>query len=181
MLAVGDRLAFVATHTLLRQLLAERLDCRPGEIVFRRERCPICGGPNGRPALERPFHSAEFSISRTEGLALVGIASVPVGVDVQTIPEHELARDVGALLHPAEQSELFATDAEDQPAVFARLWTRKEAYLKGIGSGIAHELAADNLGADKPAMAPRGWTLLDLSLGARYAAAAAVRCSVTAA
>ena len=54
------------------------------------------------------------------------------------------------------------------------MWTRKEAYLKGIGTGLARGVAADYLGATGLAPLPAGWSVLDVPVPDGHAAAAAV-------
>lgn len=168
-----DRLAFLAGHILLRQLLSEKLGCRPHEVSYVRRPCPVCGGPNGRPVLDRAAHPLHFSMSRSSGLTLVAIASVPVGVDVQALAEPEAASEVGALLHPAEAQEIESAPRSQRAEVFTRIWVRKEAYLKGIGTGVAHDLATNYLGTRGRAEAPQGWGLVDVPVPAGYVAAAA--------
>jgi 4'-phosphopantetheinyl transferase len=53
------------------------------------------------------------------------------------------------------------------------MWTRKEAYLKALGTGLSRDPAEDYLGADA-ARRPAGWTLLDIFAGPRHNAAVAV-------
>ncbi|GGJ63604.1 hypothetical protein [Streptomyces brasiliensis] len=53
---------------------------------------------------------------------------------------------------------------------------RKEACLKGLGTGLAHGLSADYLGTGPdPAGALPGWTVADVPVGALRTAAIAVR------
>ena len=145
----ADRGAFLAAHLLLRQLLGSELGCSPDEISYIRERCPRCGAPNGRPALARSTPPLHFSISRDGGLILVALAQAPVGVDIQVHADRELAAEVGTLLHSAEREQILAAPAAEQASAFTRIWTRKEAYLKGIGTGVAHGMEAKNLGTDE--------------------------------
>ncbi len=168
-----DRLAFVAGHVLLRQLLSERLGCAQKDVSYARRPCPVCGGPDGRPALDRAASPLYFSMSRSQGLVLVAIASVPVGVDVQALAETDVADDVAALLHPAERREIESAARGERAEAFTHIWVRKEAYLKGIGTGVAHDIAAHYLGTGSDPDTPPGWTLVDLSVPSGYLAAAA--------
>lgn len=57
---------------------------------------------------------------------------------------------------------------EGCPTAFARLWARKEAYLKGLGTGFGRDIAADDVRGDLP-----GWCVTDLPAGPGHAAAVA--------
>jgi 4'-phosphopantetheinyl transferase len=170
---VADRLAFIASRRLLREVLSARLGCPADAITYTRGRCPVCDGPDGRPMLAGAPDQPHFSLSRSDGLALVGVADVPVGVDVQAIPGSEIASDVLRLLHPTERAEIASTP-DAAGARFARLWARKEAYLKGIGTGLAHELDGVYVGGETRPGSPAGWTFVDLPMPVGYVAAAAV-------
>ncbi|MFD3572206.1 4'-phosphopantetheinyl transferase superfamily protein [Streptomyces sp. NPDC058667] len=58
-------------------------------------------------------------------------------------------------------------------AHFARLWTRKEAYLKALGTGLSRHPRIDYLGSDLRRR-PARWAVLDLPAGPGHAAAIAV-------
>lgn len=170
----ADRRRFVAAHLVLRQLLGERLGLAPEELVYRRQPCPNCGGPHGRPAVDGAPAPLHFSLSHSGGYVLVGISSSPVGVDIEALPTMGTVAEVSSLLHPAERAEVATAAPAERPLVFARIWTRKEAYLKGIGSGVALDLAADYLGTEERAAGPKGWAVATVPTGAGYVAAAAV-------
>ena len=169
-----DRLSYLAAHTLLRQLLAARLGLAPQDVAYLREPCPRCGGPHGRPALDGPSRPLHFSLSRSAGVVLIGIAPTPIGVDVEILPPPETVAEVSALLHAAERAEILSAAPTRRAHVFASIWTRKEAYLKAIGIGIATDLDAHYVGTDERATTPAGWTVVNLPVAAGYAAAAAV-------
>jgi 4'-phosphopantetheinyl transferase len=161
------------TRSELRRLLGERLGVVPEALEFVREPCPLCGELHGRPAVARG--RVHFSVARRPGVALIGIATEPVGVDVEGVAVDGTVEDVQALLHPAEQQELRDSAPSERPQLFARIWTRKEAYLKGIGSGVADDLARDYLGLARRCDGPPGWTVIEVPAPEGFAGAAAIK------
>ncbi|PYC83772.1 phosphopantheine-transferase PgaX [Streptomyces tateyamensis] len=169
-----DRVTYSSAHIGLRRLLGGYLDLAPQEVAFTREPCPGCAEPHGRPAVAHPPAPVHFSLSHCRGLAMVGVAPVPVGVDVELRPRPRTVETVLPALHPGEQEELTAVPLEARLELFGRVWTRKEAYLKGLGTGLSRAPGLDYLGAD-PSRRPPGWTVLDVPGGPfRHAAVAVV-------
>lgn len=167
-----DRRRYLASHVGLRVLLGGYLGLDPAEVVLVRETCPCCGGPHGRPAVAGG--ALHFSLSHSGDLAYLAFARVPVGVDVEATPGASAVADVIGSLHPAETAELTALPAEDRRVAMGRVWSRKEAYLKGTGTGLALGLAEPYVSsAPTPATVP-GWTLTDLPAPPGYAAALAL-------
>jgi 4'-phosphopantetheinyl transferase len=170
-----DRWRYVASHLIVRYLLGSYLGVPPRSVAYFREPCPCCGAPHGRPSLHRPTRPLHFSLSRSGGLALIGIASDPVGVDVEAISQRDTVTEVSPLLHPAERTEILSAVPSKRAAAFTRIWTRKEAYLKGVGVGVTRDLTADYLGTEQQAAPPLGWTVVAAPVPAGYVGAAAVQ------
>ncbi|MFD5268543.1 4'-phosphopantetheinyl transferase family protein [Streptomyces sp. NPDC058335] len=178
-----DALLWIAAHIALRRLLAATLGLTPQEVAYDREPCRGCGGPHGRPVL-RPGPGARggepavhFSLSHSGGRALVAVAAAPVGVDIQRTPPARTAQVCVHRLHPGERAELEDLPPDRLGAAFGQLWARKEAYLKGIGTGLERPPRADYLGTPGQGrrLRPPGWTVLDLRCGPAHSAAVAVR------
>lgn len=168
-----DRRQYVAAHTALRRLLGCYLGTDPAALQFYREPCPCCGAPHGRPAVrDAPLH---FSLSHCDGVALLAFASHPVGVDVEKLPSADAVALVAEWLHERERAELAALPMPERPAAFARCWTRKEAYLKGTGTGLAQGLSHDYVGTGTRPAGIVDWTLQDVSAPPGHAAACSVR------
>ncbi|MET4924703.1 4'-phosphopantetheinyl transferase superfamily protein [Streptomyces sp. PSRA5] len=171
-----DRSMYLAAHVGLRLLLGDRLGVHPRDLRFGRDRCAHCGGPNGRPILlDRPG-GPHFSLSHCAGITLVAVADVPVGVDVERLPGRRTVELCLARLHPREREELLRVPRAERPLEFCRLWTRKEAYLKAVGTGLGRGLDRDYLGVGKEGR-PAGWNVVNLSCGPQdrtHAAALAV-------
>lgn len=157
-----DRHAYVAGHLAVRLLLADRLGLPPREIVLLREACPGCGKPHGRPAVA-PHHGLHFSLSHTRELAMVALAGRPVGVDVETLPAEHTIEQLVDQFHPAETASVRGLPRPLRPDRFARVWVRKEAYLKGLGIGLGRPLEADDLTGD-----PHGWSILEVDLSGSH-------------
>jgi 4'-phosphopantetheinyl transferase len=139
-------------------------------VELVREPCPGCGGPHGRPAVGgTPLH---FSLSHSGDLAF---ADAPVGVDVEAAPSQEASAEVAAMLHPQERAELAALPPSAVPESVARCWSRKEAYLKGAGIGLAEGPSVTYVGAGPAPAVPADWSLADVRVASGYAAACAIR------
>ncbi|MER6782734.1 MULTISPECIES: 4'-phosphopantetheinyl transferase superfamily protein [unclassified Streptomyces] len=173
LLRAGDRHRYLASHVGLRVLLGGYLGLAPQEVALVREDCPCCDGPHGRPAVAGG--AVQFSLSHSDDLAYLAFAAVPVGVDVEAVPSAAAVADVLHALHPAETAELSALPAQERPEALARLWSRKEAYFKGTGTGLALGLAEPYVGSGPAPSAVPGWHLTDLPAPAAYAAALALR------
>ncbi|MFF0506719.1 4'-phosphopantetheinyl transferase family protein [Streptomyces fimicarius] len=157
-----DRHTYVAGHLAVRLLLAARLGLPPREINLLREACPGCGKLHGRPAVA-PRHGLHFSLSHTRELAVVALAGRPVGVDVETLPAEPTIEQLVGQFHPAETASVRVLPPALRPQGFARVWVRKEAYLKGLGIGLGRPLDADDLTRD-----PLGWSIHEIDLGGVY-------------
>ncbi|MFI9306478.1 4'-phosphopantetheinyl transferase family protein [Streptomyces triculaminicus] len=168
-----DRARYVIAHLMLRRLMGAYLNVPAGEVEFTREPCPGCGEPHGRPAVAAAG-APHFSLSHGGDLTLIGVAAAPVGVDTEQVPAAHTVGEVSAALHPAERREIMAAPAVRRPAVFTRLWVRKEAYLKGLGTGLGRSPDLDYLGNGGPGTPawPAGWTIVDVPVGTGHAAAA---------
>ncbi|KKZ73737.1 4-phosphopantetheinyl transferase [Streptomyces showdoensis] len=169
----GDRATYLCAHVGLRRLLGAHLGVAPRGVTVERAPCPCCGEPHGRPVL--PDGRLHFSLSHCEGLSLIAVATTPVGVDIERIPAPHLVAELAEVLHPAESAELAALAQDLRPAAFARVWTRKEAYLKGTGVGLGADPSAEYVGSGPVPTAPPGWLLADVAVPSGHQAAVAVR------
>ncbi|MEV4443788.1 4'-phosphopantetheinyl transferase superfamily protein, partial [Streptomyces sp. NPDC049577] len=168
----AHRERYVAAHLGLRRLLGAYLGIGPADVELMREPCPGCGEPHGRPAVAgAPLH---FNLSHAGDLALFAFADTPVGADVEARQPASVVAEVSRLLHPREIAELDALAEGDRPAAFSRCWTRKEAYLKGTGTGLSESPSVTYVGSGPLPAAPDGWTLTDVEAGPGHAAAIAV-------
>ena len=100
-------------------------------------------GEFGKPSVE----GVEFSLSHTGSVVLIGLGDLPLGVDMEKIPEQRTVDQVGSSFHPREAAELLGLPADERPEAFARVWVRKEALLKAIGTGLSRGISRDYVGA----------------------------------
>ncbi len=124
------RLRYTAAHGALRHLLASHTGIAAEAQVFST-------GEFGKPALRgRP--DIAFSLSHSESTALVAIGSVALGVDLEVLrPIDNMQALAEAHFTAAEQRWLARSGAASQSRVFLTCWTRKEACLKAIGTGLS--------------------------------------------
>ena len=164
-----DRKDFVARRSLLRAILGHYLKVEPPQVSLAYEE-------RGKPRLAGPDSPAplHFNFSHSRGLALCAVSrSAPLGVDVEKLrPMPEMA-EIGVMFSSAqENARLNAAPPEERLEVFFRLWTRKEAYLKATGEGIAGSLAQLDC-----AEAPPGWSFHALSPAPGFVGALACACA----
>ena len=178
-----DRHHFIIARGVLRLLLSRYTGRHPHHLRF-------CYGPHGKPALI-PQHGGtlwHFNLSHSGGVALYAVTRQrQVGVDVERIrPEFAAGNNIAErFFSPQEVAALRALPPTAQVAAFFACWSRKEAYIKARGLGLALPLESFDVsltpGApaallathDDPAEAGR-WRLDTLEPAAGYAAALAV-------
>jgi len=126
-----DRDRYVSAHAALRELLAQRTGRAAGELRFG-------AGPQGKPYL-LGTHNCSFNLSHSQDVALVVIADAgEIGVDVECLRAFPDASELADRNYTAaERAELWARPAHDRDHGFLRCWTRKEACLKAVGSGLS--------------------------------------------
>jgi 4'-phosphopantetheinyl transferase len=165
----SDRCRFIAGRGMLREILARHLETAAGDLRFRYN-------SYGKPSLASS--DVCFNVSHSSGQALYAIArGREVGVDIERV-DRKFAQDQISerFFSPSEVRTLRGLPAGQQTDAFFRCWTRKEAYIKARGLGLA--LALDSfdvsLGPDEPAALLAGagyYTVCDVPAPAGFAAA----------
>ena len=116
-----------ASFHCLRLTLGEVLRVAPSALVFRAEE-------QGKPRLVG-FDLA-FNVSHSGGIGMLAWAARDIGADVDALlarPSDSLAAEI---LGEIELDAWRALPATLQQAALTRAWTRKEATLKGLGTGL---------------------------------------------
>jgi len=136
-----DSRRYVAAHAALRRLLGQRLERAPETLRFE-------VGAFGKPRLlGEP--GCTFSLSHSGDHALVVTADGGVGVDLEQL---RALPDIDALarqcLTERERFHFDATPAAERELSLLRAWTRKEACLKALGTGLQVEPASFEAGLD---------------------------------
>lgn len=139
---------------------------------------------DGRPRILASGPAA-VTISHCADVVLCAAGDVPaLGVDVELLrPRRDWSALAAFVLHPQERSALETAPDAYRWEGFYRAWTRKEAIAKALGVGV-FGLSLDRilLSGDRVRDAPASelpdcarWTLRELSVGERMAAAVAWR------
>jgi 4'-phosphopantetheinyl transferase len=125
------RHSYTRSRGSLRLLLAHYLACPPNEIEL------ICR-PKGKPIL-RDSSRIHFNASHSGQMALYAFTvGCELGVDVEQLRKLDEPELIAArFFSTAEASELVSLAPEQRGPAFFRCWTRKEAYVKAIGEGLA--------------------------------------------
>lgn len=109
-----------------------------------------------------------------------------MGVDLERVRDNLAYRDIARrFFSRREQEELFALPASGHLDAFFRCWTRKEAYIKGCGTGFTQPpdgFAVSLLPDEPPALLehrtspgePLRWRIADLLVPDGYRAALAL-------
>jgi len=131
------RLRFIARRGILRRILSQYVDCEPGAIHFKQ-------GQYGKPYLASPNSTEKIRFSATSSNNLGGVAITrcgDVGLDIeQVLPDTDQKEIASSQFSQEEHDWLHQQPAFKHPEAFYKIWTCKEAYLKGKGLGITVSL-----------------------------------------
>ncbi len=161
---------FISARSHLRQLLGMYLKLSPELICFKYNK-------NGKPFLAAPKEAVlSFNLSHSGSRAVIAVvADSDVGIDIEKIDPaldfHQLASRYFDL---TERKQLAKLANVRQRRGFYRLWTRKEAGLKMLGSGFSGSTREELTTAT-----PNRCYLKSLFLASGYVAAVATNTEIT--
>jgi 4'-phosphopantetheinyl transferase len=174
---------FVVGRGIVRRILAAEVGVAP-------ERIGLAEGPHGKPELAGSAAGTvpvDFSVSRRDDRLLVAVSrGARVGVDLELLRDDiDIDRIATRFFSRCEQRQLAALAPEVRLRAGFDCWTRKEAYLKGLGVGLTFGLDrfSVSVGPDGPITlagsfpSPEGlrrWSLAPLDVGADAVGALAV-------
>ena len=175
------RLRYVVAHGLLRHVLSGYLATAPEELRFGR-------GRYGKPYLTATSGAdLRFNLSHSRDRMLVAVGlGRELGVDLEYVRcDRDVAGIARHFFSTAEVSALLAFPVRERCAAFYRCWTRKEAYIKACGTGLAMRLDSFDVSLEPGARAallrsergheePQRWKLVELPVKEGFHATLAV-------
>ncbi len=174
-----DQRRFAVGRGLLRRILGRYLDRDPATLRFEHN-------THGKPGLAGT--SLRFNLSHSGRLMLLALTlDRDLGVDIEQIrPDFGGEAIARRFFAPIEVDSLLGLPLSDRTLAFFQGWTRKEAYIKAQGKGLAmplDEFAVEirpehpaRLVATHPDPDEAGrWTLVELAAPPTYVAALCVR------
>jgi 4'-phosphopantetheinyl transferase len=169
-------LQFVVTRALLRLLLAHDTGRSPRSF-------DITEGGGAAPRLAANPWGLHFNVSHSHEYAAIAVGNVPLGIDIERADaDYPWQASAGICFHADEQERLREMPEAARRAAFFDLWTRKEAYLKGIGTGLGQDPSRFSIGArdgavvrDAAAAGAPIWYTQSVPAPSGYAAALACR------
>ena len=125
------RRSYVLSRAALRILLAAYTETVAAHIQFDY-------GPSGKPSC-RIFSEISFNVAHSKAVTILAFTrKCELGVDVEEVrPLPEMADIARQFFCPEEAAELLSLPVQQRQHAFFLCWTRKEAYLKAVGDGIA--------------------------------------------
>ncbi|MCP3679114.1 MAG: 4'-phosphopantetheinyl transferase superfamily protein [Gammaproteobacteria bacterium] len=126
-----DRHAYIISRATLRQLLACYLPQSAPALVFDY-------GEQGKPMIA----GLEFNLSHSHDCLVVAITrDTAVGIDVEWVERTTMSDRLAANCFSQQELEQFHSLSEqEKPHAFFNGWTRKEAFVKALGSGLHFDL-----------------------------------------
>jgi len=141
-----DRRHYMAARGQLKFLLGKYLDKKPTELNFEYNE-------HGKPFYREA--AVQFNVSHSNKLGLIAFdPERPVGVDIEwKRPDFASLKTAQRFFSPGEIKELESLPEDQIHDAFFNGWTRKEAYIKALGKGLAIPLSKFqvSLSPEKPA------------------------------
>lgn len=162
---------FAVAHAAVRWILGQCLGVPPQTMTFT-------SNAAGKPAL--PGHPLAFNLSHSGDVAAFAVAAGGnLGVDVEVVrPVPDADTLASRFFSREEAADLARVPASGRLEAFFGVWTRKEAFLKATGEGMARPLDsfAVSVGSDEPRLLRGGashWSLRAFEPWPGYAGALA--------
>ncbi|HLG54323.1 MAG TPA: 4'-phosphopantetheinyl transferase superfamily protein [Vicinamibacterales bacterium] len=128
---------------MLRLLMGQLLHMLPQRVAFTYS-------DSGKPSIV----GVHFNVAHSGELILIATHQYRIGVDVERVDRMIDVAAMGSACFTARERAMIIANAATQETIF-RLWTRKEAWLKAVGSGLSFPLRhVDVADTTAPVIAP---------------------------
>lgn len=173
---------YIISRGLLRRVLGNTLNRDPATLVFaytEHDQPVLASSRNGPPVC--------FNVSHSHELTLIALTlKNPIGIDVEYVRHNVEFKKLAKRFFSIQEARDLETYTDiGVPQAFFSCWTRKEAFVKALGDGIAFGLNefsvsvspfddAVTLTTHWDRDEAKNWSLLNLPAGPEYIAALAV-------
>ena len=133
-----DRLRYLATRRMVRNLLSKYADIEPDAWKFETNEF-------GKPSIDpEQYAGLYFNVSHTSSTIVCAVAIFPhIGVDIEDQIHSDYHEVATRFFANDEQEWLRAAESvQDESARFLAIWTLKEAYIKAVGKGLTIPLTS---------------------------------------
>jgi 4'-phosphopantetheinyl transferase len=161
----GDR--FLVARGWLRHLMGGQLHCDADAVRMET-------ADNGKPMLT--CSELRFNASRSADVALYATSwTMEVGIDIESIRSTIDVEGLAARFFTTEEQTALASLGPAPRLIAAfRCWTRKEAYVKGVGTGLTIPINTIDVGVDGDRGATvSDWTVHQVNVAPGFVAAVA--------
>ncbi len=172
---------FVVAHAAMRSILSQYLGASPGNIHLM------------QPARKKPsIHQAQnqmgidFNLSHSHEMALIAVSQTfLVGIDIEHIRNMpDVTQVAKRFFTTKEYALLLQSSPQTQLALFFKIWTAKEAFLKAKGLGLSGYLDQFSIqlntqqepaSIDMTEPDAKNWTLHRLDISSKYESTLAIK------
>jgi 4'-phosphopantetheinyl transferase len=141
-----DRNKFVLTRTILRSLLSRYTDVDAKELTFSYNK-------HGKPYLLNPNKnkSVFFNITYSKDIALFAFTrQCEIGIDIEYMRDNVKCLKLAQRFFSEQEYQALAQLSGNELKMgFYRCWTRKEAFIKAVGTGLSFSLSKFAVNLDK--------------------------------
>lgn len=176
-----DRKRYIVTRSILRIIISKINRVPPQEIIFK-------FNEYGKPQLSAPVSGIYFNSSHSGNKGMTAITDIAeVGIDVEQHRKNMATEKIAKRFFSSKEVEEFtALQNNSKQTGFFNGWTRKEAFIKALGLGLAMPLKNFDVsltpqkkvqiyGIRRINEIPENWTLLDIPIQSTYSAALAIK------
>jgi phosphopantetheine--protein transferase-like protein len=132
-----DQQSYVITHAMLRSILGKYLELDPSEIEF-------VLNDFGKPSLRENVKKIHFNLSHRSGMSVLAFSPKgEIGIDIEKMDPTFDFNQIAQTHFSKDENDFINAIPEEVCEKFYLLWTRKEALLKAVGTGIGENLGIE--------------------------------------
>ncbi|EPR74093.1 4'-phosphopantetheinyl transferase [Winogradskyella psychrotolerans RS-3] len=122
-----DSNRFIICRSFLKILIAQQNKIDVSQVYFEK-------GDNHKPyfPLDKTLF---FNVSHAGDFAIIAIGNCELGIDIEKVDDHFNYSEIIPVVFSAIEIEAIHSSEQSRP-MFYKFWTRKEAIVKAIGTGI---------------------------------------------